>query len=67
MHKNDIVALCSLLVGLGSAFTIGTPGAVALDTVTAGHGQIALAALAVLGIVASQVIRVLNAPAQGGK
>lgn len=67
MHKNDIISLCSLVVGLASAFTLGTPAATALDTITNGHGSQVLAGLFVLGVLASQVIRVLNAPAQGGK
>ncbi len=66
MHRNDILALASLIVGLASAFTVGTPGAAMLDTITAGHGALALAILGALGIIGNQVIRMLNAPAQGG-
>lgn len=64
MHRNDLIALCSTIVGISSAVSIGSPLADALDTVTLGHGKFALAALAIAGVVAGQVLRILNAPAQ---
>lgn len=67
MHKNDVVAICSLIVGLAAAFTAGTPAAASLDTVTLGHGNYALAVIGILGIVASQIARVLGSPSSTQK
>ena len=62
MHIRDILSLCTLLVGISSAVALPGIGD-SLDTVTGGHGKLALAILAIVGVVASQVIRVYSVPA----
>ncbi len=66
MHRNDLISLCSLLVGISSAVAVPSVGS-SLNVVTGGHGQLALSILAVLGVVAAQVIRVYSVPTPQGK
>lgn len=66
MHRNDLISLCSLLVGISSAVAVPSIGT-SLNIVTAGHGPLALSILAVLGVVASQVIRVYSVPTPPSK
>lgn len=64
MHRNDVIAILSTLVGVASLASDGAFGT-SLDTVLGSHiATIALAALGIVGMVAGQVIRALNAPAQ---
>lgn len=62
MHKNDVLALCSTIVGIGSLAGDSTLGGY-LDTALGNHAtSITLAVIGALGVIAGQVLRVLGAP-----
>ena len=62
MHIRDILSLCALLVGISAAVAVPSMGD-SLNVITNGHGQQAMAILAIIAVVASQVIRVYSVPA----
>lgn len=62
MHRNDLISICSFIVALGAGLTAGSPLASALDTVTFGHGQYALAVIALVAFAAGSVLRVISNP-----
>ena len=65
LHRNDILSLASLLVGLASSAAALTP---VLSSFLPEHvANIILGALGVAGILASQVIRVYSVPADTGQ
>ena len=62
MHKYDVLALLSVLVGVGS-LSADTAFGTQLNALFGSHdATIALSALGLLGIVASQILRVLGSP-----
>ena len=62
MHKSDVLSICSLVVGV--AALAGDAGfANALDSLFGNNAaRITLAAIGLLGIVASQIMRALTNP-----
>ncbi len=65
LHRNDILSLASLLVGLASSAAALTP---VLSSFLPAHvANIVLGVLGAVGILASQVIRVYSVPADTGQ
>ena len=62
MHRNDLLALLSVLIGIGSLATDAAFGA-QINTIFGGHaGSIVLASIGAIGVIASQVLRVFGSP-----
>ncbi len=66
MHRNDILSLASLLVGIASLATDSAFSGALSSLLPGNAAKIALAVLGILGMVASQVIRVYSVPADTG-
>jgi hypothetical protein len=57
MKASDYLAICSVIVGIAGA--VSEPG---LETVFPGHGAYVAGVIALAGLAAGQIIRVLNNP-----
>lgn len=65
MHKNDLLALLSCVAGVGSLATDVAFGS-DLNKALGPHAAAVLAGIGATGLIANQLIRVLNAPAHSG-
>jgi len=65
LHRNDVLSLCSLIMGLASTGAALDP---VLSSFLPSHiASIVLGVLGAAGILASQVIRVYSVPADTGQ
>lgn len=65
VHKLDLASLCSLIVGIASLVSIPLFSD-SLTTLAGPYAKDVLAALALAGLIASQVLRIIGSPSGGG-